>query len=46
MPVNNDGFTQSMISSHGVITGAGFETPAETLYLGKKLICVPDTRPI
>jgi uncharacterized protein (TIGR00661 family) len=41
MPVNNESFTQSMISSHGVITGAGFETPAETLYLGKKLICVP-----
>jgi uncharacterized protein (TIGR00661 family) len=30
-----------MINSHGVITGAGFETPAETLYLGKKLICLP-----
>ncbi|NCI50029.1 glycosyl transferase [Sediminibacterium roseum] len=41
MPVNNERFTQSMISSYGVITGAGFETPAETLYLGKKLICVP-----
>ncbi len=41
MPVSNEGFTQSMISSHGVITGAGFETPAETLYLGKKLICLP-----
>ncbi|MEO8171437.1 MAG: glycosyltransferase family protein [Sediminibacterium sp.] len=41
MPVNNEGFTQSMLSSHGIITGAGFETPAETLYLGKKLICLP-----
>jgi uncharacterized protein (TIGR00661 family) len=41
MPVNNEGFTQSMINSHGVITGAGFETPAETLYLGKKLLCLP-----
>jgi uncharacterized protein (TIGR00661 family) len=41
MPVNNESFTQSMINSHGVITGAGFETPAETLFLGKKLICVP-----
>jgi uncharacterized protein (TIGR00661 family) len=41
MPVNNDGFADSMITSHGVITGAGFETPAETLYLGKKLICLP-----
>jgi uncharacterized protein (TIGR00661 family) len=40
-PVSNEGFTQSMINSHGVITGAGFETPAETLYLGKKLLCLP-----
>ncbi|MEO7530597.1 MAG: glycosyltransferase family protein [Sediminibacterium sp.] len=41
MPVNNESFTRSMISSYGVITGAGFETPAETLYLGKKLLCLP-----
>jgi len=41
MPVSNEAFTQSMINSHGVITGAGFETPAETLYLGKKLLCLP-----
>lgn len=41
IPVNNEAFTRSMISSHGVITGAGFETPAETLYLGKKLLCIP-----
>jgi hypothetical protein len=30
-----------MIHSHGIITGAGFETPAEALYLGKKLMCLP-----
>jgi hypothetical protein len=30
-----------MIQSAGVITGAGFETPAEALYLGKKLFCLP-----
>ena len=36
-PISNDGFTNSVINSHGVITGAGFETPSETLYLGKKL---------
>ena len=41
MPVNNENFTRSMVTSHGVITGAGFETPAETLYLGKKLLCLP-----
>jgi UDP-N-acetylglucosamine:LPS N-acetylglucosamine transferase len=30
-----------MASSHGVLCGAGFETPAEALYLGKKLLVVP-----
>lgn len=41
MPVSNDGFTQSLINCTGIITGAGFETPAEALYLGKKLMCIP-----
>ena len=40
-PISNEGFTQSLIHSHGVITGAGFETPAEALYLGKKLLALP-----
>lgn len=41
IPVNNELFTKSMINSLGVITGAGFETPAEALYLEKKLLCLP-----
>ena len=41
LPISNEGFTQSLIHSHGVITGAGFETPAEALYLGKKLLVFP-----
>jgi uncharacterized protein (TIGR00661 family) len=41
IPLNSKAFNESMISSHGVITGAGFETPAEALYLGKKLLCLP-----
>ena len=41
IPISNKGFTESMIASQGVITGAGFETPAEVLYLGKKLLCLP-----
>ncbi len=41
LPISNEAFTQSVIHSHGVITGAGFETPAETLYLGKKLLVLP-----
>jgi uncharacterized protein (TIGR00661 family) len=41
LPISNEAFTQSLIRSHGVITGAGFETPAEALYLGKKLLVLP-----
>ena len=40
-PISVDGFTESLISSEGVISGAGFETPAEALYLGKKLLVIP-----
>ncbi len=40
-PISNNGFTNSVIDSYGVITGAGFETPAEAMYLGKKLLCLP-----
>jgi len=40
-PINNKLFTASMASSSGVLCGAGFETPAEALYLGKKLLVIP-----
>ena len=30
-----------MASSSGVLCGAGFETPAEALYLGKKILAIP-----
>lgn len=40
-PVNNEAFTVSLASSKGVLCGAGFETPAEALYLKKKLLVVP-----
>lgn len=40
-PVNNEAFTSSMASGRGVLCGAGFETPAEALYLRKKLLVVP-----
>lgn len=40
-PVSGDAFVESMVSSHGVLCGAGFETPAEALYLQKKLMVVP-----
>lgn len=41
IPVNNQQFNESMIGCAGVITGAGFETPAEALYLNKKIMCLP-----
>jgi uncharacterized protein (TIGR00661 family) len=41
LPIDNDAFVKSMVHATGVITGAGFETPAEALVLGKKLMCLP-----
>ncbi|CAN5652761.1 glycosyltransferase family protein [soil metagenome] len=41
IPVSNNAFNKSMINCTGIITGAGFETPAEALYLRKKLLCLP-----
>jgi uncharacterized protein (TIGR00661 family) len=40
-PVNNDRFIQSMAAAEGVLCGAGFQTPAEVLYLKKKLLVIP-----
>lgn len=40
-PINNQKFVESMVSCHGILCGAGFETPAEALFLGKKLMVVP-----
>ncbi|MEM8888746.1 MAG: glycosyltransferase family protein [Bacteroidota bacterium] len=40
-PTHNKAFIKSMAESLGVLCGAGFETPAEALYLGKKLMVVP-----
>lgn len=40
-PIENDAFIKSMASSTGVLCGAGFEGPAEAMYLGKKLMAIP-----
>ncbi len=40
-PINNDNFIESFINSAGILCGAGFETPAEALYLRKKLMVIP-----
>ncbi len=40
-PIEDHAFLQSIASSRGVLCAAGFETPSESLYLGKKLCVVP-----
>ncbi len=40
-PINNESFIKSMATSTGVLCGAGFETPAEALFLKKKLMVIP-----
>ncbi len=40
-PINNEAFIASMASCAGLLCGAGFEGPAEALFLGKKLIAIP-----
>lgn len=40
-PIENSAFIKSMASSTGVLCGAGFEGPAEALYLGKKVMVIP-----
>ncbi|MDJ0645899.1 MAG: glycosyltransferase family protein [Flavobacteriaceae bacterium] len=37
----NESFERSMAWSQGILCGAGFETPAEALFLKKKLMVVP-----
>ncbi|MGB4776157.1 MAG: glycosyltransferase family protein, partial [Daejeonella sp.] len=40
-PINNEKFIESMAQSAGVLCGAGFETPAEALFMKKKLLVIP-----
>ncbi len=40
-PINNEAFVKSMASCSGILCGAGFETPAEALFLNKKLMVIP-----
>lgn len=40
-PVTSAAFVQSMVSSKGVLCGAGFQTPSEALFLKKKLMVIP-----
>lgn len=40
-PITNEGFVTSMATGKGVLCGAGFETPAEALFMRKKLMVIP-----
>jgi uncharacterized protein (TIGR00661 family) len=40
-PVNQKLFNESLINCHGILTGGGFETPAEALFLNKKILSIP-----
>lgn len=41
LPVSKSAFNKSLIGCKAILTGAGFETPAEALYMGKKLLVIP-----
>jgi len=45
-PISNDAFLKSLAECKGALLGAGFEGPAEALYLKKKLMVVPMMRQI
>jgi uncharacterized protein (TIGR00661 family) len=40
-PVSSEPFNSSFIHCEGILCNAGFETPAEALYMGKKLCVIP-----
>ncbi|MEI9933574.1 MAG: glycosyltransferase family protein [Ferruginibacter sp.] len=40
-PVNGAEFAKSFTTCEGIVCGGGFETPAEALYMGKKLLVIP-----
>jgi len=40
-PVNNEAFNKSLASCEGLLTGGGFEGPAEALFLQKKVLMIP-----
>lgn len=40
-PVINEDYNKSLENCEGLLTGGGFEGPAEALYLGKKVMLIP-----
>ena len=41
LPINQEKFNESLVNCQGIITGGGFETPAEALFLKKKIMSIP-----
>jgi len=40
-PIENKAFVKSLLGCQGILCGAGFETPAEALFLKKKILAIP-----
>ncbi|MDV7186842.1 glycosyltransferase family protein [Lutibacter sp. TH_r2] len=40
-PIDSEKFEKSLASCKGILCGAGFETPAEAIFLNKKLMIIP-----
>ncbi len=40
-PVSHHQYNQSLANSHGLLTGGGFEGPAEALFMEKKVLMIP-----
>jgi uncharacterized protein (TIGR00661 family) len=40
-PVQHEAYNKSVAACEGLLTGGGFEAPAEALFLGKKVLAIP-----
>ena len=40
-PFSNQNFKEDLIRCNGLISNAGFQLPAEAIFLGKKILCKP-----
>lgn len=40
-PIKNDRFLKNLAGCQGLLTGGGFEAPAEAMFLGKKVFSIP-----
>ncbi len=41
LPIENNSYLKSLASGRGLLTGGGFEAPAEAMFLGKKVMSIP-----